>query len=170
MSIEIVTFPESTHTAEEAAAAVGAHIGQIVKSLVFVAPREEGGLEPFLVLISGLDRVDLGRLAAVIGEPGIRRASAREARDLSGFVIGGIPPIGHTRPIRVVMDPGLGPHEVVWAAAGTGNAVFAVAPATLRMLANAVVAPVAADQVAAGPDPGQLYGGAERAPGSVAGA
>jgi prolyl-tRNA editing enzyme YbaK/EbsC (Cys-tRNA(Pro) deacylase) len=146
VSIEIVTFPESTHTAEEAARAVGTNLAQIVKSLVFVAPRADDDPEPFVVLIGGPDRVDLARLAAVLGEPGVRRATAREARDLTGFAIGGIPPFGHARPTRVVMDRGLAPHEVVWAAAGTQNTVFAVAPATLRMLANAVVAPVAADE------------------------
>ena len=143
VAIEIVTFPESTHTAEDAARAVGAELGQIVKSLVFVAPRDDARLEPFVVLVAGPDRVDVARLAAVLGEPGIRRATAREANELTGFVIGGIPPFGHDRPIRVVMDPGLGMHQTVWAAAGTQNAVFAVSPATLRMLANATVAPIA---------------------------
>ena len=143
VTLQIVTFDESTHTAVEAAAAVGAEISQIVKSLVFVAPREDGSLEPYIGLVAGPDRVDVARLAAVLGEPGVRRATAREANALTGFVIGGIPPIGHVRPIRVVMDPELGRHQIVWAAAGTQNAVFAVAPATLRMLANATVVPIA---------------------------
>ncbi len=170
VTLRIVTFPESTHTAAEAAAAVGAELGQIVKSLVFVAPREDGLLEPYVVLIAGPDRVDLGRLAAVVGEPGIRRATAREARDLTGFVIGGIPPFGHVRPIHVVMDPGLSPHEVVWAAAGTANDVFEIAPATLRMLSNAVVAPVAADVADAAETDGGTGYGATATPGSAAGA
>jgi len=93
--------------------------------------------------VSGANRVDLARLAAVTGEPDIRRASAREANELTGFVIGGIPPVGHARPVRVVMDPDLGRYQVVWAAAGTSNAVFPVPPATLRILANATVAPIA---------------------------
>ncbi len=150
VTIEIVTFPESTHTAEEAARAVGAELGQIVKSLVFVAPREDGELEPYVVLVAGPDRVDVAQLAAVLGEPGIRRATAREANELTGFVIGGIPPFGHSRPIRVVMDPALGRHQTVWAAAGAQNAVFAVSPATLRMLANATVAPIAARAASSG--------------------
>ncbi len=142
VTLEVRTFSESTHTAEEAAAAVGAELGQIVKSLVFVAPQPDGAVEPVLCLVSGPNRVDLARLAAVIGEPDVRRATAAEARDVTGFVIGGIPPIGHARPIRVVMDPDLGRFEVVWAAAGTPTAVFPVAPGTLRMLANAHVAPI----------------------------
>jgi prolyl-tRNA editing enzyme YbaK/EbsC (Cys-tRNA(Pro) deacylase) len=141
IDLDVVTFDESTHTAEEAAAAVGAELGQIVKSLVFVAPSDEG-LEPVLCLVSGPNRVDVARLAAVTGEPDIRRATAREANDLTGFVIGGIPPIGFERAVRAVMDPDLGRYTRVWAAAGLPTAVFEVPPATLRILANATVAPI----------------------------
>ena len=143
IDLEISTFAESTHTAEEAAAALGAELGQIVKSLVFVVPGEAGELEPVLCLVSGVNRVDMARLAAVTAEPAIRRATAREANDLTGFTIGGIPPIGHSRPLRVIMDPDLGRYETVWAAAGLPTAVFPVPPATLRMLSNAEVTPLA---------------------------
>ena len=85
----------------------------------------------------------MARLAAVTAEPAIRRATAREANDLTGFTIGGIPPIGHSRPLRVIMDPDLGRFETVWAAAGLPTAVFPVPPATLRMLSNAEVTPLA---------------------------
>lgn len=144
VSLRILRFPQSTHTAAEAAEAVGAELGQIVKSLVFVASDPGHGLVPYLVLASGANRVDLARLAAVLGEPGIRRATAREAAEATGFVIGGIPPFGHDRPLRVVMDPDLGRFPTVFAAAGTQNAVFEVAPATLVSLANATVSPIAA--------------------------
>ena len=148
VTLEVRVFDESTHTAEEAAAAVGAEIGQIVKSLVFVAPGEDGLLEPILCLVSGPNRVDLARLAAVTGAGDVRRATAREANELSGFTIGGIPPIGHSRAMRVIMDPDLGLFQVVWAAAGTATAVFPVPPATLRTLANATVAPITEDRAA----------------------
>ena len=141
VTLQVRVFDESTHTAEEAAAAVGAELGQIVKSLVFVAPND-GRLEPILCLISGPNRVDLAQLAAVTGEPDVRRATAREANELTGFTIGGIPPIGHLRPMRVVMDPDLDRFGIVWAAAGTATAVFPVAPGTLRTLAHANVAPI----------------------------
>jgi prolyl-tRNA editing enzyme YbaK/EbsC (Cys-tRNA(Pro) deacylase) len=141
VTLEIRVFDGSTHTAEDAARQVGAELGQIVKSLVFVVPTADEP-EPVICLVSGPDRVDLGRLAAVLGAPDVRRASAREANDLTGFVIGGIPPFGHARPLRVIMDPDLGRFGTVWAAAGTQNAVFAVPPATLRVLANAHVAPI----------------------------
>jgi prolyl-tRNA editing enzyme YbaK/EbsC (Cys-tRNA(Pro) deacylase) len=149
ISLSVTVFDESTHTAEDAARALGVELGQIVKSLVFVSSRTEGDLEVILCLVSGPNRVDLARLAAVTGEQGIRRATAREANELTGFVIGGIPPIGHARSLRAVMDPDLGRFEVVWAAAGTGRAVFPVPPATLRTLANATVAPITEERRAA---------------------
>jgi prolyl-tRNA editing enzyme YbaK/EbsC (Cys-tRNA(Pro) deacylase) len=163
VALEVTVFDHSTHTALEAAQAVGAELRQIVKSLVFVAAKGPSGLEPILCLVSGPNRVDLARLAAVTGESAIRRATATEAHDLTGFSIGSIPPIGHPRPIRVIMDPALGRVETVWAAAGTGTAVFPVPPATLRSLANATVASIteevrAADLAAAahqGPDTAQ---------------
>jgi prolyl-tRNA editing enzyme YbaK/EbsC (Cys-tRNA(Pro) deacylase) len=142
VTLDIRVFTESTHTAEEAAATVGAELGQIVKSRVFVASGEAGELRPIICLVSGPNRVDLARLAAVVSEPEVRRASATEARELTGFSIGGIPPIGHDRPVQVVMDPDLGRFQTVWAAAGTPTAVFPVPPATLRMLSNAHVAPI----------------------------
>ncbi len=157
--LEVVTFDESTHTAVEAAAAVGAELGQIVKSLVFVVPGS-AGLEPVLCLVAGHNRVDLARLAAVSGSADIRRASAREAHDLTGFAIGGIPPIGHLRPVRVIMDPDLGRYQVVWAAAGLSTAVFSVPPATLRILANATVAPIAEDSSGADRDADPALAGA----------
>jgi prolyl-tRNA editing enzyme YbaK/EbsC (Cys-tRNA(Pro) deacylase) len=142
MTLEVRTFDVSTHTAVEAADALGVELGQIVKSLVFVAPDDAGGLEPIVCLVSGPNRVDIARLAAVVAAPDIRRATASEARDLTGFTIGGIPPIGHSRPVRVVMDPDLGRFETVWAAAGTPTAVFPVPPAALAALANAHLAPI----------------------------
>lgn len=141
VTLDVVNFDESTHTAEEAARAVGAEVGQIVKSLVFVADRDEGP-EPCLVLVSGANTVDVALLGAVLTENRMRRATAEEARQFTGFSIGGIPPFGHVRPIRTMMDLDLGRFATIWAAAGTSNAVFAVTPATLRMLANAVVASI----------------------------
>ncbi len=149
VSLEIVSFDESTHTAQEAAAAVGADLGQIVKSLVFVVPRDDGGQDPVLCLVSGRNRVDVARLAAVTGDQEIRRATAREAYELTGFSIGGIPPIGFEGAIRVIMDPDLGRYPTVWAAAGLPTAVFEVPPATLRILSNATVAPITEIQRAA---------------------
>lgn len=143
VTLEVTVFADSTHTASDAARAVQAELGQIVKSLVFVTARDDGELEPIVCLVSGADRVDLERLAAVVGRRDIRRATAREADDLTGFSIGGIPPFGHAQRTRVVMDPELGRFETVWAAAGLPTAVFPIAPGILRMLSDATVAPIA---------------------------
>ena len=143
VTLEVTAFPEGTHTAEDAARAVGAELGQIVKSLVFVVAQETGDLEPIVCLVSGPNRVDLERLAAVVGRRDVRRATAREADELTGYTIGGIPPFGHSTRARVVMDPDLSLYPTVWAAAGHPTAVFPVAPAILRMLADAQVAPIA---------------------------
>jgi prolyl-tRNA editing enzyme YbaK/EbsC (Cys-tRNA(Pro) deacylase) len=148
----VVVLDSSTHTAAEAAMALGVDRGQIVKSLVFVAP---GGLAehvPVICLVAGTNRVDLARLAGVVGEPTIRRATAHEARELTGFPIGGIPPLGHARTVRVVMDPDLERYAIVWAAAGIDRAVFPIAPAALRDLTDAIVAPVADASAQSHPD------------------
>jgi prolyl-tRNA editing enzyme YbaK/EbsC (Cys-tRNA(Pro) deacylase) len=147
MSLDIRYFDRSTHTAAEAAAAVGAAIGQIVKSLVFVADGVDG-VRPVLILASGANSVDVKLLGATLTEPTLRRATADEARVLTGFAIGGIPPFGHSQTIRTVMDPDLGRFETVWAAAGTANAVFPISPNSLRILTNAIVTPIAAPSAA----------------------
>lgn len=149
VTLEVMTFPDSTHTAADAARVVGAEIGQIVKSLVFVTTTEDGSLEPIVCLVSGADRVSLERLAAVVGRRDVRRSTAKEADELTGYTIGGIPPFGHQQRTRVIMDPGLSLYETVWAAAGLPTAVFPVAPAVLRMLADAHVAPIAEEPPAA---------------------
>ena len=127
VTLEVTVFDESTHTAVEAAAALGVELGQIVKSLVFVVPgerRDRAAAVPRGRSQPGRS----GRLAAVTSAADVRRATAREAHELTGFAIGGIPPIGHLRPVRVIMDPDLGRYQVVWAAAGLSTAVFAVPP------------------------------------------
>ena len=143
VTLDIVVMDASTHTAADAAAAVGAELGQIVKSLVFVTPDGAGGHVPLICLVSGTNRVDVARLARETGEPEVRRATAREAHELTGYSIGGIPPFGYSIPVRVVMDPDLEGFPVVWAAAGTGTAVFPIEPATLRMLSDATLARIA---------------------------
>jgi len=145
LDLQVITFAESTHTAADAARALGADVAQIVKSLVFVS-ESATGVRPCMVLASGVNRVDVELLATQLSEAHMRRATADEVRQLTGFVIGGVPPFGHLRPIRTVMDPDLQRYATVWAAAGTANAVFAIAPDRLRALADAVVAPIATDQ------------------------
>jgi len=147
VQLDVTFFDISTHTADDAARALGVEVGQIVKSLVFVSEYADGP-QPCLVLASGANRVDLGLLGAILTAPGIRRATADEAHELTGFSIGGIPPFGHRQQIRTIMDPDLTRYETVWAAAGTANAVFPVAPNTLRILTGAVVTQISANEAA----------------------
>jgi prolyl-tRNA editing enzyme YbaK/EbsC (Cys-tRNA(Pro) deacylase) len=97
-------------------------VAQIVKSLVFLA-----GGEPVLVLASGANQVDEARLAALTGAP-IRRADAAAVRTATGFAIGGVPPVGHARPMTVFIDRDLTRHAELIAAAGTPRAVFRLTP------------------------------------------
>lgn len=143
VALDIRVFASSTYTAEETAATVDADIGQVVKSLVFVSPRPEGRLIPIICLVSGRNQVDLQLLAAVAGEVSIRQATVHQARELTGFAVGGIPPFGHGREVRILMDQDLCQYQWVWASAGTDSAVLRVPPRTLQMLANAVVTPLA---------------------------
>ena len=149
VTIEIKAFDESTHTAQEAADAIGVALGQIVKSLVFMAPVDpaetDGEQQPVVALVRGTDRVDLGKLATVSGRPRLRRASAKEAKRALGYSIGGVPPFAYDRQVTVVMDPALHGYGEIWAAAGTPTTVFAIAPATLAMLSDALVAPCTQD-------------------------
>jgi prolyl-tRNA editing enzyme YbaK/EbsC (Cys-tRNA(Pro) deacylase) len=131
LSLQVREFPEGTRKAEDAARAIGCAVGQIVKSLVFVA-----GTEPFLALTSGPNRADVARLTDLVGRP-VRRAHPEEARSATGFSIGGTPPFGHPRPLRVLLDRDLLAHEEVWAAAGTPSSVFPIAPGDLVRAARA---------------------------------
>lgn len=138
LEIAVQRFPHGTRTAADAARAVGCAVEQIVKSLVFVADGD-----PVVALVSGANRVDVGRLATALGAAQARRADGDEARAATGFAIGGVPPFGHARPMTVVVDRDLLAHEVVWAAAGLPDAVFPIAPADLVRVAGAAVADVA---------------------------
>ena len=135
LELEIRRFPEGTKTAPDAARAVGSRVGQIVKSLVFMADGR-----PVLALTSGANRADPARLAAFLGAGEVRRATADEARVATGFTIGGTPPFGFPRPLRAVMDRDLLTYEEVWAAAGTPESVFRITPEALRRAAGAEVA------------------------------
>jgi prolyl-tRNA editing enzyme YbaK/EbsC (Cys-tRNA(Pro) deacylase) len=126
---QVVEFDASTATAAEAAAAVGAGVGQIAKSLVF---RRKTG-RPVLVVASGANRVDERKVGAILGEK-IERADADFVRENTGFAIGGVPPVGHVVTPAVLLDQDLQAFEVIWAAAGTPNAVFRLRPADLTAL------------------------------------
>ena len=133
LDAQVRHMPKTTRTAEQAAAACGCQVGQIVKSLVF---RGSQSGTAYLLLVSGSNRVDEVTAAAHIGEA-LVRPDAQFVRDVTGFAIGGIPPLGHASPLATFMDEQLFDHEVVWAAAGTPDAVFPIAPARLAQAASA---------------------------------
>jgi prolyl-tRNA editing enzyme YbaK/EbsC (Cys-tRNA(Pro) deacylase) len=135
LTVQVRRFAEETRTAPDAARAIGCNVAQIVKSLVLMADGE-----PFVALTSGGNRADPDRLARLLGAKEVRRATPEEACEATGFAIGGTPPLGYVRPIRVLMDGDLLDHEVVWAAAGAPDTVFPVAPSALRSAAGAEVA------------------------------
>ena len=100
LEIEVRQMGRSTRTAGEAAEAIGCDVAQIVKSLIF---RGKSSGKPFLILVSGANRVDEAEVARHLGEaPG--RADAQFVRDVTGFAIGGIPPFGHREPFEVFID------------------------------------------------------------------
>ncbi|NLU75786.1 YbaK/EbsC family protein [Streptomyces sp. HNM0575] len=130
-------FPDATRTAAQAAEAVGCELSQIVKSLVFDADGE-----PVLVLMDGASRVDVPLVRAELGAETVRRADAALVREATGYAIGGVPPFGHLREMRVLADRGLLAHQEVWAAAGTPHTVFALAPGELIAHARGSLADV----------------------------
>jgi prolyl-tRNA editing enzyme YbaK/EbsC (Cys-tRNA(Pro) deacylase) len=138
-------FAEGTRTAADAARSVGCEVGQIVKSLVFVA-----GDEPLLALVSGANRADLARIGRELGADTVRRADAAEARAATGFSIGGVPPFGHDRVLRVLVDRDLTRYPVVWAAAGLPDATFPISSADLVRVSGGRVVELAEAATMAG--------------------
>jgi Cys-tRNA(Pro) deacylase len=138
IQVAAVRFPEGTHTAVDAAHAVGCELAQIVKTLVFV---DENG-EPIIFFVSGVDRLDLIKGAAAAGVVRLRKADARAIKRATGYSIGGVPPFGHATAIRAVIDDRLLTFEEVWAGTGRPDAVFPISPNDLRRSTDATVAEV----------------------------
>ncbi len=134
VATQILEFPHSTRTAADAAAVVGTTVAQIVKSLVFLADAH-----PVLVLASGANRVDATKLGRVTSARRIEKADAGVVRDVTGFAIGGVPPVGHEKVLPVYIDRDLMDFAVVYAAAGTPTSVFPIAPAILQRLTGGTV-------------------------------
>lgn len=141
VDVEPREFPDGTRTAADAAAAIGCTLGQIVKSLVFTVDGET-----VVALVGGDNQLDERALATAAGAPAgtkAKRADADTVRDATGFPIGGVPPFGHTTPLRVFLDADLMAHDEVWAAAGTPHAVFPIAPSSLADATKGTVAELA---------------------------
>jgi prolyl-tRNA editing enzyme YbaK/EbsC (Cys-tRNA(Pro) deacylase) len=141
LDLDVREFPEGTRTAQDAAAAVGCAVDQIVKSLVFIADAT-----PVLVLTSGGNRVDVVKVGTHTGSAAVRKADAEEVRAATGYAIGGTPPFGHARELLVMVDRHLTGFDVVWAAAGTPRHVFPISPSDLVRVTGGEVADVALDE------------------------
>ncbi len=136
LDMRVTQFEHSTRTAEDAAAAVGCQVGQIVKSLVFVVDGQ-----PTMALVSGDNRLDTGKLALAcgVGKKKVKRAEADIVRQATGFAIGGIPPFGHATEMTCYIDQDLTRFDEIWAAAGTPNTVFPITPDELARVTRGTV-------------------------------
>ena len=138
LKVNVATLASPTHTAAQAAAAVGCEEARIAKSIVFVADDD-----PVVCVASGAHRIDPARICEALDCAEVRQATAAEVRAATGFAIGGVSPLGHQVP--VVIDAALLRHERVWAACGDGNSVFEVDIRELAERTGAAVVPLAAE-------------------------
>ena len=136
VSLEVKIMSESTRTAQEAADAVGCGVGQIVKSLVMIGKKSG---DPYLVVASGQNRVDLKKVSALVGE-GVKMAPAEFVREKTGYAIGGVPPAGHATRMPVIIDQDLMGFAEIWAAAGTPFALFSLTPGDLKKITGGQLA------------------------------
>jgi len=142
LNITIKEFETSTRTAEDAANSIGCTVAQIVKSLLFVVNGQ-----PTLVLVSGPNRLDEKKLAELcgVGRKKIKRADADVVREATGFAIGGVPPFGHSAKLPTYIDEDFWQFDIIWAAAGTPNAVFDIKPDDLARISNGLKANLKVD-------------------------
>ena len=132
LELQVVELAASTRTSQEAADAVGCSVGQIVKSLVF---RGRATHNPIFIVASGSNRVNEKTIKNLVGEA-IEKPDADYVRQRTGFVIGGVPPVGHAEKLRTFIDEDLWQYDEIWAAAGTPNAVFRLTPADLKTITD----------------------------------
>ena len=137
LQVEITEFNQSTATSQQAADALGVPVAAIVKSLVFLVDER-----PVLVLASGANRVDTRKLAQAAGGR-VGKAGAERVKAATGFTIGGVPPVGHSRPLPTYIDRDLLGYDLVWAAAGSPYAVFPVTPQELVRITSGWVVDLA---------------------------
>ena len=135
---KVIEFAESTRTSQEAADRAGCTLGQITKSMIFMGKSTR---KPILVLTSGANRVNERLISEYAAEP-IGRADADFVRIVTGFAIGGVPPLGHAQQMETYIDEDLMQYKTIWAAAGTPNAIFELSPSQLQKMAGGKIAKV----------------------------
>lgn len=131
-SFEVRELPDLTRTAQQAADSIGCTVSQIAKSLIF---REVETNKPVLVIASGSNRVDVGKIEQTTGLK-LGKADGKYVKERVGYAIGGVPPVAHNEPLETLLDPDLKKHDTIWAAAGTPYAVFQLQPEYLESLTN----------------------------------
>jgi Cys-tRNA(Pro) deacylase len=132
LKCEVVQMQDTTRSAGDAARAVGCEVGQIVKSLVFEGKQSH---QPVLVVTSGANRVNEKTIGQKLAEP-IKMANPEFVREMTGFAIGGVPPVGHRHTLKIFIDEDLMQYDEIWAAAGTPHAVFKLTPEELKTITN----------------------------------
>ncbi|MEK7439528.1 MAG: YbaK/EbsC family protein [Chloroflexota bacterium] len=135
-NLQVIEFEQTTRTSVEAAQAVGCEVGQIAKSLIFKG-KQSG--KAILIIASGANRVDEKKIKSILGEK-VEKPDADFVREQTGFVIGGVPPVGHTQKLETLIDEDLLKFEVIWGAAGTPNAVFKLTPQELVKMTGGKIA------------------------------
>ena len=141
---KVIELPASTRTADDAAKAIGCSAGQIIKSLVFLTKKSR---KPVLVLASGPNRVNERAIAHHVGEE-IIKADADYVREITGFAIGGIPPVGHKQNMPTYIDEDLLQFQEVWAAAGTPHAVFSLTSENIVSLTGGKIISIKSESAA----------------------
>ncbi len=135
-NLQVIEFEQTTRTSAEAAQAIRCEVGQIAKSLIFKG-KQSG--KAILIIASGANRVDEKKIRAIVGEK-VEKPDADFVREQTGFVIGGVPPVGHTQKLETLIDEDLMKFENIWGAAGTPNAVFRLTPTDLVKMTGGKVA------------------------------
>jgi prolyl-tRNA editing enzyme YbaK/EbsC (Cys-tRNA(Pro) deacylase) len=135
ITTKFIEFSASTRTAQEAADAIGCNIAQIIKSLVFCTDKTN---QPILILASGINRVNEKIIEQLIGKK-IKKANADFVKMVTGFAIGGVPPLGHAQKITTFIDKDLLQYDQVWAAAGTPHTVFCLNSSNLVRITDGTI-------------------------------
>lgn len=132
LACEVIEMQETTRSAQDAAHALSCDVGQIVKSLLFKGTRSK---KPILVVASGANRINTKKLRKILDEP-IKMAHADFVLEITGFAIGGVPPLGHAQKSETFIDEDLLQYDEIWAAAGTLNSMFKLTPTDLQTIAG----------------------------------
>jgi len=138
LAVRVIEHETAARTSAQAAETLGCSIAEIAKSLIFRGAETGTAV---LVVASGENRIDLNKIAALLREP-VVKPDAAFVREATGYAIGGIPPLGHAQPLRTLVDQSLLRFQTVFAAGGTPNAMFPIAPADLVRVTGGQVADV----------------------------